>query len=76
MKGKIIKKDKEFLVEYLNTYGIMRTVPVYKPKADLVEDTQVEFEIVDEFSHPKLFADVALFEGMPSARIINCLLTD
>lgn len=72
MKGKIIKNGEEFLVEYLNTYGIVRTVPVYKPNANLVEGLQVDFEIVDEFSHPKLFADVGLFEGMPSARIINC----
>lgn len=71
MKGTIVKNGEEFLVEYLNTYGIVRTVPVYKPKADLIEGTQVDFEIVDEFSHPKLFADVALFEGVPHGRILG-----
>lgn len=71
MKGKIIKNGEEFLVEYLNNFGIVRTIPVYKPTSDLVEDESVEFEIVDEYSHPKLFYDVALFNGPPSARLIN-----
>jgi hypothetical protein len=69
MTGKIIIKDNEYLVRYSNSYGIDRLIPVIEPNVDLVEGELVDFEIVDEFSHPQLFREVGLFEGVPSAMI-------
>jgi hypothetical protein len=71
MKGQIKIKEGELLVEYLNSFRITRTIPVFKPDREFIEDEQVDFEIVDEFTHPQLFRDVSLFNGPPSARIIK-----
>ena len=76
MKGQIKIKDSELLVEYLNSFGITRTIPVFKPDREFTEGEQVDFEIVDEFTHPKLFRDVSLFNGTPSAQIIKCSSND
>jgi hypothetical protein len=38
----------------------------------LTEDnTEVHFEIVDEFTHPRLFEDVDFMSGVESAKLID-----
>jgi hypothetical protein len=69
--GKIVLKDEEYFVEYSTNYGRDRQIPVFKPDSEFVDGETVDFEIVDEFTHPRLFIDVPLFEGTDSARIIK-----
>ena len=69
--GKIVLKDGEYFVEYSTNYGRDRKIPVFKPDSEFVEGEMVDFEIVDEFTHPQLFADVSLFDGTQSAMIIK-----
>ena len=69
--GKIVLKDEEYFVEYSTNYGRDRQIPVFKPESEFVDGEKVDFEIVDEFTHPQLFRDVPIFDGTESARIIN-----
>lgn len=69
--GKIVIKSGEYFVEYSTNYGRDREIPVFKPESEFVDGEMVDFEIVDEFTHPKLFRDVPLFDGTPSAMIIK-----
>jgi hypothetical protein len=69
--GKIVLKDGEYFVEYSTNYSRDRKMPVFKPEFELVDGEIVDFEIVDEFTHPRLFREVPIFDGIESARIIN-----
>ena len=71
MEGLIVNKNGEPQVEYLTVYGRTKMIPVFKPDSEFKDGEKVEFEIVDEFTHPQLFRDVALFDGVPSALITN-----
>ena len=69
MTGKIVLKDNELMVEYLNSYGRVKVIPIIQSPSSIKEGQKVEFQSVDEFSHPRLFANVGLFEGLESALI-------
>jgi len=71
MRGNIVIEKDEVLVEYLNSYGFSKRIPVFKPTREFKATESVEFDIVDEFSHPQLFTDVGLFEGTAHAMIIE-----
>lgn len=71
MTGKIVLKGEEYFVEYSTNYGRDRQIPVFKPDSEFIDGEAVDFEIVDEFTHPQLFRDVPLFDGTESARIIK-----
>jgi hypothetical protein len=76
MKGKIIISEGENMVEYRNAYEKIRTIPVFSSEFELNEGADVEFTIVDEFTHPHLFRNVPIYEGMPSAVIQRLLEND
>jgi hypothetical protein len=71
MIGWIVNKDNELMVEYLTSYGRFKAIPIIKAPKSIKEGQTVEFQSVDEFSHPRLFANVGLFEGLESALIIE-----
>jgi hypothetical protein len=71
MTGKIVTKDNELMVEYLTSYGRVKVIPIIQVPDSIKEGQVVEFQPVDEFSHPRLFANVGLFEGLESALISN-----
>lgn len=70
MTGKIVNKDNELMVEYLTQYGRTKTIPIIKAPESIKEGHVVDFQPVDEFSHPMLFVNVGLFEGLESALIL------
>jgi len=76
MKGNIIISEGERMVEYRNAYSKIRTIPVFSSEFELTEGADVEFTIVDEFTHPQLFRNVPLYEGLPSAVIQRLLGND
>jgi hypothetical protein len=71
MIGRIVNKDNELMVEYLTSYGRFKVIPIIKVTDSIKEGQTVEFQSVDEFSHPRLFVNVGLFEGLESALIIE-----
>lgn len=71
MTGKIINKDNELMVEYLTRYGRVKAIPIIKSPDSIKEGQTVDFQQVDEFSHPRLFANAGLFEGTESALILE-----
>ena len=71
MTGKIVNKDNELMVEYLTHYGRTKTIPIIKAPKSIKEGQTIEFQSVDEFSHPRLFANGGLFEGLESALILD-----
>lgn len=74
--GKIVLKGEEYFVEYSTNYGRDRTIPVFKPDSEFINGEKVNFEIVDEFTHPQLFRDVPIFDGIESAKIIKRHIND
>jgi hypothetical protein len=69
--GKIVNRDNELMVEYLTRYGRVKVIPIIKVPESIKEGQTVEFQLVDEFSHPSLFANAGLFEGLTSALILD-----
>jgi hypothetical protein len=71
MTGKIVIQNNELMVEYLTRYGRVKVIPIIKAPESIKEGQEVEFQSVDEFSHPRLFENVGLFEGTESALILE-----
>ena len=71
MRGNIVIEKDEVLVEYINSYGFSKRIPVFKPTREFNANESVEFDIVDEFTHPQLFTDVGFFEGTAHALILG-----
>lgn len=71
MTGKIVIQNNELMVEYLTRYGRVKVIPIIKAPKSIKEGQTVEFQPVDEFSHPRLFENVGLFEGIESALILE-----
>jgi hypothetical protein len=69
--GKIVLKGGEYFVQYSTNYGRDQVIPVFKPESEFIDGEKVDFECVDEFTHPQLFLDVPLFDGTESAKIIK-----
>lgn len=76
MLGKILVLNNEYRLKYSTIYGRDKIIPIISTSLNLASGDLAEFEIVDEFSHPDLFRNVGLFEGMPSARIIKIHVQD
>lgn len=83
MKGKLFKRsgDKVWMVKYndpsVTEHPIpIRELPIYhknltiSQKWSLEVGMVVEFEIIDEFTHPELYEGVPLFEGITLAKLI------
>ena len=70
-KGKIIKDDW-WSVEYINN-GVKEILKIYNDDLLLFLDEdhgkEVEFEIVDEFSHPELFSRKGWGDGERLAKL-------
>jgi hypothetical protein len=76
-KGNLVRKDNEWVVRYQTENG-EKELPLYHKDNGylnalyLTEDnTEVHFEIVDEFTHPRLFEDVDFMSGVESAKLID-----
>jgi len=82
MKGKLFKRkdDKVWMVRFpkptFNESPIPESeLPTYhknltdSQKWHMDEGNEVEFEIIDEFTHPHLYTDVGLFEGVTMAML-------
>lgn len=77
MVGQIINREDKLFVEYLSIGGRELVIPVIESKVtNLKEGQWVVFDEADEFSHPRLFEKVGLFEGERSALILNLLKND
>lgn len=48
-----------------------RMIPVYPKDINnkLVQDSPVKFELIDEFTHPELYTDVAFMDGVVYAKL-------
>ena len=78
MKGILIKSDDGWFVEYPKhpTSGKIyetKTLPVYYDDAIYLFPSdigdEVEFEIVDEFTHSHLFESISWGDGPPCAKL-------
>ena len=76
MVGKVISREGRLFVEYLSIGGKAMTLPVISESNEIREGQLVRFDEVDEFSHPRLFEKVGLFEGERSALILNVVKND
>ena len=73
IKGKLVRKDNEWVVIYETEIG-EHYLPLYHKSqvSNLTEDnTEVHFEIVDEFTHPWLFEDIGFMCGVECAKLIQ-----
>jgi len=83
MKGKLFKRseDKVWMVRYNNPLVVEHPIPTCElpiyyenlnesDRWSLHENMVVEFEIIDEFTHPELYVGVGLFEGVRLAKLI------
>jgi hypothetical protein len=81
LKGKLFKKNNQiWTVKYDNpnftTVPIpICELPIYTKDLtesqiiSLIEDMEVNFEIMDEFTHSHLYDDVGLFDGIIVAKL-------
>ncbi len=73
MKGKLLKKETGWVVSYIDYFIEQRELPLYYK--DIISDstqdsTEIEFEIVDEFSRPELFHGVGFGDGVYCAKLL------
>jgi hypothetical protein len=68
MKGLLKHNGKEWVVTY--TDFIDKVIPLYRTDVE----KEVDFEIVDEFSHEYLFYNVGWGEGPPCAKLTTNVL--
>jgi|Laugrespbdmm15sd_2_1035082.scaffolds.fasta_scaffold289344_1 hypothetical protein len=76
MLGKLNKTKQGWSVTYLDSSNILNELPVYHRDVELIDaisfsqdSTEIEFEIIDEFSSPKLFEDVDFMVGVECAKL-------
>ncbi len=74
MEGLLCHNGKEWIVKYCNIGD--KELPLYYKDAEDVDKIvttkfkkTVEFDIIDEFSHPHLFEDVSWGEGSYCAKL-------
>jgi hypothetical protein len=77
MKGILFNNGKEWVIKY-DTHKV---IPLYYKDDEKVDiqfepthTQEVDFEIVDEFTHQHLFYNVGWGEGSPCAKLINNIL--
>lgn len=74
MKGKLLKKETGWIVSYTDVFNLQKELPLYHK--DIVSDstqdsTEIDFEIVDEFTHPELFYGVDFWSGVECAKLLS-----
>lgn len=76
MVGKLNNIKQGWSVTYLDDSNILKELPVYHRDIELIEaisfsqdSTEIEFEIIDEFSSPKLFEDMDFMSGVECAKL-------
>jgi hypothetical protein len=79
MKGLLKHNGKEWVVTY--TDFIDKVIPLYRTDVEKIDimfqptfTQEVDFEIVDEFSHEYLFYNVGWGEGPPCAKLTTNVL--
>ena len=79
MTGILSNNGKEWVVSYSDFR--VRVVPLYHKDVEKIDimfqpthTQEVDFEIVDEFSHEHLFYNVSWGEGQPCAKLITNVL--
>lgn len=80
LKGKLFKEKDSgvWMIRYVdsNVNLMVRELPVYREnltesqKWSMDVGMEIEFEIIDEFTHPKLYENVGLFDGITMAKLI------
>lgn len=77
MKGNLFRKDDNWVVRYQTENGDKELPLYHKDNAYLnalyltQDNTEAEFEIVDEFTHPWFFEDVDFMSGITCAKLID-----
>ena len=70
--GKIVKINDKNFVQVINETGTEKTYPIFNGKNFKFEENQeVNFSIVDEFTHPDLFEFIPWGEGLEMAMIFR-----
>lgn len=76
MEGLLSHNGKEWVVKYCHISE--KELPLYHKDAEDIEKVftakftkNVEFEIIDEFSHPELFEDIGWGDGVYCAKLKN-----
>ena len=65
----VVKRKRAKRSNAQNKFYWGAVIPIIQAPSSIKEGQKVEFQSVDEFSHPRLFANVGLFEGLESALI-------
>jgi hypothetical protein len=74
--GTLVRSERGWRVRYekkILDFTKWREIPVYKEETlDLLslEGKEVQFEEIDEFTHPHLFFDIPWGDGISCARIV------
>jgi len=75
MAGKLLKDNKGWFVHYYDSFGAPKEMSVYYKDQDWLcpgdNGKEINFEIVDEFTHPKLFENIGWGDGPACANIIK-----
>lgn len=76
MVGKLNNTKQGWSVTYLDDSNSLKVLPVYHRDIELIEaisfsqdSTEIEFEIIDEFSSPKLFEGMDFMSGIECAKL-------
>ena len=74
MEGLLSHNGKEWVVKYCHISE--KELPLYHKDVESIDEVfnptftkSVEFEIIDEFSHPHLFEDVSWGDGVYCAKL-------
>jgi hypothetical protein len=75
MKGNLIHRLGGYFVLHIVNAGNIpiqqKRIPVYpkdQPDPSLI-GTSVEFELIDEFTHPEFYQDIAFMDGIKYAKL-------
>jgi hypothetical protein len=77
MQGKLIKKENTWVVSYKKDKDLVATdggeIPVYPGDAiycfEIDINKEVEFDLIDEFSHPHLYEGIGWGDGVTYAKL-------
>ncbi len=81
LKGKLFKKNNQiWVVKYDNPNFTTNPIPICELPIyvkdltesqifSLTENMEINFEIIDEFTHSHLYTDVGLFDGVTMAKL-------
>jgi hypothetical protein len=73
MNGKLVTNNNTLAVEYNNSEGVSNILPLHpydqKTFSYNKQSPNIEFDIVDEFTHPNLFHNIGWGDGLKCAKI-------